>query len=218
MNYRCTGNSATKLDERVEETDITLRDACYAEELRAIGNALEARGVISVEVAVEGDDYRVRAEIDQSKKADSSFGASVKQFLLRFGSLLRTKKQPTARAIELRYGAEEIQKLIQDGVARRLDSHAVPDPFSLSQILRQTGAYLDGLYPATLVRFVLRDRWITIHYKDGSGQLKELKQDIQFFYDYWVKMYLRRSDRPAPMPSKRPTYVATLEAELRLKR
>ena len=207
MDYGHVGNCATKLDERVEESDVAFRSARYADKLRAVGQALEAQRFISVELEVEGDGYRVRAEVDQSKKADSSFGAIVKHFLLSLGSLLQTTKQPTDRAIELSYGAEEIQKLIQEGAARRLDTHAAPNPFSLSHILRQTGAYLDGLDHATLVRAAVKDGWITIHYKNSSGRLKELKQDIQFFYDYWVKMYLHRSDRLAPMLSKKPTYV-----------
>jgi hypothetical protein len=218
MDYGRANNNGTKLDEPADTSDVDLITLGYAEELRAVGQALEAQTFISVELEVEGDGYRVRAEVDQSKKADSSFGAIVKQLLLGFGSSLQTKKQPTARAIETRYGAEEIQKLIQEGVARRLDTHTVPDYFSLSHILRQTGAYLDGLYHATLVRVTVKGDWITIHYRNGSGQLKEFTQDIQFFYDYWVKMYLRRSDRPVPMLSMRPTYMAALEAELRLKR
>jgi hypothetical protein len=207
MDYGRANNNATKPDEPADTSDVDLTTFRYAEELRAVGNALEAQRFISVDLEVEGDGSRVRAEVDQSKKADSSFGATVKQFLLSFTSLIQTKKQSTARSIELRYGAEEIQKLIQEGVGRRLDPPAVPDPFSLSHILRQTGAYLDSLSHATLVRVTVKGHWITIHYKNGPGQLKELKQDIQFFYDYWVKMYLRRSDRSAPMLSKRPTYV-----------
>jgi len=207
MDYGRANNNATKLDKPADTSDVDLITLRYAEELRAVGQALEAQRFISVELEVEGDGYRVRAVVDQSKKADSSFGAIVKRFLLRFGSLLQTKKQPSARAIDLRYGAEEIQKLIQEGAARRLDTHAVPDPFSLSHILRQTGAYLDSLSHATLVRVAVKDGWIMIRFKNGSGQLKEFKQDIQFFYDYWVKMYLHRSDRSAPMLSKRPTYV-----------
>jgi hypothetical protein len=201
MEHGRAANSVTKLDEPADRSVVDLTTLRYAEELRAVGHALEAKKFISVELEAEADGYRVRAEVDPSKKA-SSLGAIVKQFLLNFASLLQTEKPPPARAIELRYGAEEIQKLIQEGLARRLDTHAVPDPYGLSNILRQTGAYLDSLDHATLVSVVVKGRWITIRYKNGSGQIKEVKQDVQFFYGYWVKMYLRRSDRSAPMLSK----------------
>ena len=194
--------SATNFEEPADGSVDDLTALCYAEELRAIGHALGAQKFISVELEVEGDGYRVRTEVGPGNKAESSLGTVVKQFLLDFGSLLQTKERPTNRAIERRYSAEEIQKLIHDGVARRLDPYAVPDPFSLSNILRQTGAYLDSLDHATLVGVAIKDRWITIRYRNGSGELKELKQDVQFFYGYWIKMYLRRQDRSAPMLSK----------------
>lgn len=199
-----------KLSELADTSDVDLATVRYAEELRAIGQALEAlkfTSVAVVELEVEGDGYRVRAEVDQSEKADVSFAAITKKFVLSFGFLLQTKKQPTARSIELRYGPREIQKMIQEGASRRLDIHAVPDHFSLSHILRQAGAYVDDFYHATLARVIVKGRWITICYKDSCGQIKELKQDLQFFYDYWVKMYLRRSDRPVPRLSTRATYV-----------
>jgi len=203
MEYGRATNSATNFDEPADRSVAELTTLCYAEELRAVGHALGAQKFISVELEVEGDGYRVRAELDPSEKADSSLADIVKEFLFNFSSLFQVEQQPPSRAIERRYSAEEIQQLIQEGVARRLDSHAVPDPFSLSNILRQTGGYLDSLDDATLVRVGIKDRWITIRYKNGLGELKELKQDVEFFYAYWVKMYLRRSDRSAPMLSKR---------------
>ncbi len=180
----------------------------YAEELRAVGQALEPQKFASVELEVEGDGYRICAEVDQSEKDDSSLAAILKNVLRSFAPFPRKSVTPTrASLVELRYGPAEIQKIIQQGITRRLDIHALPDHFSLSHILRQAGAYLDGLHHATLVGVALEGRWITVRYKDSRGQLKELKQDLQFFYDYWVKMYLRRSGRTAPKQSTRPTYV-----------
>jgi hypothetical protein len=208
MDYGRAKNNGANPDEPASASDVGLITLRYAEELRAVGQALQEQGFISIDLEVEGDGYLVRAERDRSKKTDSSFAAIVKQFLLSFGASLQTKERATPRAVELRYGTEEIQKLIQEGIARRLDTRAVPDHFSLPNILRQTGAYVDSLDHATLVRVVVNGSCITIRYKDGSGQLKNFKQDIQFFYDYWVKMYLHRSNRPEPMLNeRRPTYV-----------
>ncbi len=123
MNYSRANNNAAKLDELTDTSDVDLITLRYAEELRAVGQALEEQRFNSIDLQVERDGYRIRAEVDQSKKGDSSFSAIVKQFLLRFASLMQTKRQPAARAIELRYGAEEIPKLIQEGAARRLDTH-----------------------------------------------------------------------------------------------
>jgi hypothetical protein len=177
------------LNERAGESDVDLTSTRYAEELRAVGQALEAQGrFVSVEIEAQGSGYWVRAEADESAEAEESFGSVLKR---TFRSLV----QSDSRTIELHYGAEEIQKLVQDGKARRRGTNAAPDFFSLSQTLRMAGTYIDGLGLTTLIGVVVRDRGITIRY----SQIKESKQDIQVFYDYSVKMYLHRKTRSAPM-------------------
>ncbi len=208
MDHGGARTKATAINEPADTRTVELVTVRYAEELRAVGQALEARKFTSVELEVESDGYRVRAETDRNDKTQVSFSAIIKKFVLSFRFPLQTQKQSMAQPVELRYGAKEVQKLIQEQSARRLDIHAVPDHFSLSHILRQAGAYLDDLHDATLAGVRVQDRWITIRYHDSHGQLKELKQDLQFFYDYWVKMYLRRRVRPATTPSSAPpTYV-----------
>jgi hypothetical protein len=199
MNYPRVDNSGTNLTEPAGESDLDLTSIRYAEELRAVGQALEAQSrFVSVEIEAQGSGYWVRAAVEESKNADKSFGAVLKRI---FRSLVQSDKQTTSPTIELRYSAEETKKLVQNGQVRRHDTNAAPDPFSLSHTLRTAGAYIDGLGQATLIGLAVKDCWITIRYKNASGQIKELKQDIQFFYDYWVKMYLRRKNRSASMPS-----------------
>lgn len=177
------------LNERAGESDVDLTSTRYAEELRAVGQALEAQGrFVSVEIQARGSGYWVRAEVDESAEAEESFGSILKR---TFRSLV----QSDSRTIELHYSAEEIQKLVQDGKARRRGTNAAPDFFSLSQTLRMAGTYIDGLGLTTLIGVVVKDRGITIRY----SQIKESKQDIQVFYDYSVKLYLHRKTRSAPM-------------------
>ena len=167
MNYPRVDNSATNLAEPAGESDLDLPSTRYAEELRAVGQALEAQSrFVSVEIEAQGNGYWVRAAVDESKKPGESFGAILKR---TFRSLVQSDKHTTSQTIELRYGAEEIQKLVQNGLAQRHDASATPDPFSLSHILRMAGAYVDGLDQATLIRATLEDRWITIRYKDGNN-------------------------------------------------
>ena len=204
MIYHHVENSATNLDEPAGEGVFDLISTRYTEELRAVGQALEAQSFVSVEIEAQSSGYRARAELDERKKAAESFGAILKR---AFRSRVQSDKQRTLGIIELRYSAEEIQKLIQNGQARRRDTSAALDPFSLSHILRTAGTYIDGLDQTTLIGITVRDPWIIVHYMNASGQIKELKQDIEFFYNAWVKFYLRRKNRPAPMPTpKTPTY------------
>lgn len=208
MIYHPVENSATDLDERAEESVFDLTSTHYTEELRAVGQALEAQSFVSVEIEAQGSGYRARAELEEPKKAGESLGAILKR---AFRSLIQSDKQTTSRITELRYSAEEIQKLVQNGQARRRDTSAVLDPYSLSHVLRTVGSYIDDLGQATLMGITVKDGWIIVHYKNASGQIKELKQDTEFFYRSWIKFYLRRKNRPAPMPTPRtPTYKTSL--------
>ena len=71
----------------------------------------------------------------------------------------------------------------------------MPDPQALSQILRSAGAYLDTRKGSSLIGIMMRERDMTIRFETTSRRLEEMRQDIDYFYDYWVKMYLRRNKR-----------------------
>ena len=178
----------------------------HAEELRALGQLLEMREFAFVALEATESGYKIEAQVDERKQTVHSLGAIVKRFFSNVGSFHRNNRQSTTRKIELRYNAQEIEQLIQDGIARRQPTNTTPDPFSLSNILRSVGAYLDGFHHATLIHVAVEDRWITVRYRQGSGSVKELKQDIQFYYDYWVKMYLHRSERSLMLSPTDATY------------
>ena len=50
-----------------------------------------------------------------------------------------------------------------------------------------------------------QDQWVTVLYKTRDGRVEQEKQDLEYFYDFWVKMYLRRSNRAAPDQAREPT-------------
>jgi hypothetical protein len=47
----------------------------------------------------------------------------------------------------------------------------------------------------TLTGISVEDRWVTVRYKTAEGRIEHAKQDVAYFYNYWVKMYLRRGLR-----------------------
>jgi hypothetical protein len=85
----------------------------------------------------------------------------------------------------------------------------MPDPYSLSQILRGAGSYLDNRDVTELVGISLKDKWVTVSYQTAEGGLERAQQDLEYFYDYWVKMYLRRSNRAKPPRPSDPTVLVT---------
>jgi hypothetical protein len=59
--------------------------------------------------------------------------------------------------------------------------------------LRGVGAFLDYRPETTLTGISVEDRWVTVRYKTAEGHIEQAKQDVAYFYNYWVKIYLRRS-------------------------
>jgi hypothetical protein len=85
----------------------------------------------------------------------------------------------------------------------------MPDPYSLSQILRGAGSYLDNRDVTELMGISLKGKWVTVSYQTAEGRLEQAQQDLEYFYDYWVKMYLRRSNRAKLPPPSDPTVLVT---------
>ena len=169
----------------------------YAQELRALGQDLEAHNLLSVALEMEDGFYAVWGKVRASKAAPSWFARFLR--VLTYSSASSQPNSPSE--IDLRYTPKDIEQLELRGRAKRKESHHMPDPYSLSQILRGAGSYLDnrsGTYP---VEITVKDQWMTLRYVDARGQLEQTQQDIEYFYNYWIKMYLRRSDRPKLPPS-----------------
>lgn len=173
----------------------------YAKELRALGQALEKHHFSTLDLEVAGGIYFVRGKATVVKEAQSSFARLVRDLIYGYSA-------PTQEETNLSFSAEAIDQLDCEGRSKRKECHQLPDPYSLSQILRGAGSYLDHRNETSLVGITLTDRWVTLRYKTAEGGLEQAKQDLVYFYDYWVKMYLRRSNRPKlPFPSEPSLFV-----------
>ncbi len=89
--------------------------------------------------------------------------------------------------------------------SERKASPEAPDPQSTSQLLRGIGCYLDKRPDSILVSIAVEDRWVTIMSRNRAGQPQKVQQDIEYFYNFWVKMYLQRSGRSSELPPSDPT-------------
>jgi len=182
----------------------------FARELRALGQAIEKFSFSSFDLQIESGLYivtgRAAAPIEDVR---FSFSRFVRE-LLR-GSDPLTTVATGAGEVDLRFSRDEIEKFDIRGKIRRQDPSKLPDPYSISQILRGAGSYLDNRDATSLVGITLKDKWITVKYKTAEGRLEQAKQDLEYFYDYWVKMYLRRSNRAKLPPPSDPTLFVTWE-------
>ncbi|MSP38222.1 MAG: hypothetical protein EXR70_07000 [Deltaproteobacteria bacterium] len=114
--------------------------------------------------------------------------------------------EKTNNEIELRFSPNELQALAARVRADRKPAPESPDPHSVSQLLRGIGCHLDKRRDCLLVSLAVEDRWVTIVSRNRAGELQKTQQDLEYFYNLWVKMYLQRGDRPNETLHSDPTF------------
>jgi hypothetical protein len=182
----------------------------FAKELRALGQAIEKFSFSAFDLQIESGIYVVTGRaIVPPESVRFSFSRFVRE-LLR-GSDPTATLTTKAGQIDLRFTLEEIERFDVRGRVKREDASKMPDPYSVSQILRGAGSYLDNRDATSLVGITLKDRWVTVNYQTAEGRLAQAKQDLEYFYDYWVKMYMRRSNRAKLPPPADPTLFVSWE-------
>jgi hypothetical protein len=105
----------------------------------------------------------------------------------------RPAAQVVRQPVQLNYGPSDIERLEQQGQSRRRNSHAMPDTYSPSQVLRAAGAYLDRKR-AKLQELSKLDGIIKVRYDTALGSTTE-ELTVSYLYDMAVRLYMRRSDR-----------------------
>jgi len=181
----------------------------FAKELRALGQAIEMFKFSTVDLQLESGIYVVTGRAVSVENVIFSFSQFVKE-LLRGSSPTRTVTT-TVEETDLRFSPEEIEKFDIRGRIKRENSNKMPDPYSISQILRGAGSYLDNRDVTTLVGITLKDKWVTVSYRTTEGRSEQAQQDLEYFYNYWVKMYMRRSNRVKLPPPSDPTLFVNWE-------
>jgi hypothetical protein len=179
----------------------------FARELRALGQALEKFSFSAFDLELSSGTYLVKGTATSTDNLKFSFSRFVRELL--GGSPPRTTMMYTDNQIDLRFSPEEIERFDLRGKIKRQDAGKMPDPYSISQILRGAGSYLDNRDVTRLVGISLKGKWVTVSYQTVEGRLERAQQDLEYFYDYWVKMYLRRSNRVKPPLPSDPTVLVT---------
>jgi hypothetical protein len=180
----------------------------FARQLRALGQALERFSFPAFEIDVENGIYSVVAKSSATEQKRSlSVLRAIGGFFWRSDP---TRRSPD-RQVDLRFTPEEIEKFDLHGRNRREDAGKTPDPYSISQLLRGAGCYLDNRNVSERVTISFAGRWITIRYETPDKQAANARHDLEYFYDCWVQMYLRRSNRAKLPQASDPTVIMTWE-------
>ena len=96
--------------------------------------------------------------------------------------------------MELCYKVEDVERLDEEGRTHRGRGQSVGDAWSLSQILRSIGAYLNQKR-ARLSKIVRDADSVTVEYETTVGSQMKETLAMRDLYDLWVRMYLHRAER-----------------------
>ncbi|HEX7232955.1 MAG TPA: hypothetical protein VF452_21385 [Candidatus Binatia bacterium] len=176
----------------------------FARQLRALGQALEKFSFSVFDIEIENGIYFVVAKSSATEQRRSlSLLRAIRAFFVR-SDPSRSRRD---RQVDLRFTPEEIENFDLHGKSRRQDGGNTPDPYSISQLLRGAGCYLDNRNVSERVTISFAGRWITIRYETPDKQAANARHDLEYFYDCWVQMYLRRSNRAKLPQSSEPTVI-----------
>jgi len=150
----------------------------YDQDLRAIGQALEAEGITIFELKREPGKYVVSG----TPEKPSSLMDVLRQ-------LKSNGRRTTPRTLS--FGPREIVRQQWRGCSRRRNSDVLPDFYNLSNTLRTVGAYLD-VRNAELLGLEKRPLTVSLLYHNGDGHPRVEDRTIASFYDFFVDQYARR--------------------------
>ena len=170
-------------DAKGEQTLLRHRDmetkASYDQDLRAIGQALEMRGISVFEVKSQANQYVVRGTPDKP----ASFIATMRRWV---------KGDQSDLPGTITYNAQAIGEIEQQSKNKRVKSGRLPDFYNLSNTLRTVGAYL-GSKDAELLELHKRPLTVTLLYQDSNGHPHMEDRTIASFFNVFIELHGRRS-------------------------
>lgn len=171
----------------------------YSQTLRVIGQALESLKPEAFDTVCYHSCYLVRCRTRQTEKK-----------LRDLARILRVWKHENPRPagfgerpsmnLELLYTLKDIQLLEEQGKSRQCDPRGIPDPFSLSNILRAVGWFLNRKSGCRLLLVSSHGHQIGVVYETSHGVRRADEYTTFALYDFWVKMYTKKMRRFQPIP------------------
>lgn len=176
----------------------------YAQPLRAIGQALETLQIQNFEVEPVVDGFFVRGTVPVANLnlLNDSFTAdklrkvwgSLPSNAVAAGKAAADGQANVSSCVELLYTEKDVDRLEEEGRARRTDSHRTANPSTLSQMLRCLGGYLSQKC-ARLLKVAREADSVCLEYETSMGTNMREILSVADVYDIWVRMYVQRSER-----------------------
>ena len=156
-----------------------METSAYNRELRAVGQALEARGISTFELKIRLGQYVASGKPDKP--------ASIMDALRQLRNNNWSRGEATVT-----FTPQDIRALETKGRTHRRMAGRLPDFYNVSNILRTVGAYLDGKN-ARLVEIQKTALTLTLLYQRGGGYPEVEDRAIVFFYDSFIELHGKRT-------------------------
>lgn len=151
----------------------------YDQQLRSIGQSLEAQRINVFELKYQDKCYLVKGDPEQ----ELSLLATLRQWQKR----LRHEGLNSS----LSYALQDIEQLERQGKSQRSRPNRLPDFYALPNVLRTLGAYLDDK-GAELIELHKSPLTLMLLYRNREGHPAVEERSIASFYDFFVKLHGRR--------------------------
>jgi hypothetical protein len=166
----------------------------YAALLRPIGQMLETLRIDSFAVKPDREGFVIR---DKTRNR-AQLTPRERTFLAELHSshMASLDKEDALRlaagVFEWHVTKDDLERLEREGRGRRGGPEHTPDSHSVSQILRVVGSILDQ--KRGYMGYVSKDeQLVTVEYTVPGGQSNSEQYNLPMLYDYWVRMYKKRT-------------------------
>lgn len=152
----------------------------YDEELRAIGQALDAKGVTGFELYKVMTGYYIKDLGEHSAPSHST----IRNWLPGHG-------YGDTESVTYGFELKDVDELSKSGRARRSKSGQLTQFRDLSNILRTIGAYLDSK-EVELIELHKRPITVTLAYRNKSGDEQIEERPVSSFYSFFLELNEKR--------------------------
>ena len=151
----------------------------YHQQLRSVGQSLEAQRIRVFELSCEGERIVVKGEPEKETSLLAALRAWQKQ------------RRSNGLSASLTYTGQDLEQIDRQGRANRSQANRLPDFHSLPNMLRIVGWYLDQK-GAELFELRKHELSWTIVSRDKHGYPQYEERPIASFYKLFVSLHDRR--------------------------
>jgi hypothetical protein len=151
----------------------------YDQQLRTIGQSLEAQRIKLFELRQQGERYVVKGEPEKER----SLLAALRNW--------QKQKRSAGMDASLNYSAADIDELDRQGRAQRSQANRLPDFHRLPNTLRTVGSYLDQK-GSKLVELRKHELSIAILSQNQAGHPEFEERSVASFYELFVRLHGKR--------------------------